>query len=86
MTFTVVLVPSAEQDLAQAWMDAPDPNAVTAAAAALEADLRRDPLTLGESRGEGTRVAFEGPLGVRFDVSEDDRRVTVRAVWLTQPP
>jgi hypothetical protein len=82
MSFTVDWRPSAEDDLARLWTGAPsERNAITAAAAALDAALRRDPLALGESRSGTSRVAFEGPLAIAFDVFPEQRRVLVKAVW-----
>jgi hypothetical protein len=83
MTFTVTLTPSAEQDLAAAWLAARDRGAVTLAAHRIEQKLARDPLTAGESR-ESTvnRVDFEDPLGFTFDVVLDDATVYVTAIWL----
>jgi hypothetical protein len=81
MSFTVVWRPLVEQDLATLWMNAPDRNAVAAAADAIDATLRRDPLGQGESRGGSTRILIAPPLAVYYDVSEADRRVSVWAVW-----
>lgn len=82
MTFSIDWTPSAEQDLARLWVDHPDVrNAVTAAVAAVEADLRRQPLDVGESRAGVTRVTFDGPVGLRFDVFSDRRLVRVTGVW-----
>jgi hypothetical protein len=55
MTFTVIWRPTAERRLAQIWIDGPDRRAVSAAANAIDAGLKRDPLTQGESRF-GSRV------------------------------
>jgi hypothetical protein len=73
--------PSAERDLAQIWNDAPDRDLVTTAADSLDQDLQRDPLSLGESRGDVTRIAAKSPLTILFDVHVDDRKVTVWDVW-----
>jgi plasmid stabilization system protein ParE len=81
MSYTVVWRPSAERDLAQIWNDAPDRDQVTAAADSLDECLRRDPLSLGESRGDVIRIATEAPLTILFDVHVDDRKVIVWDVW-----
>ena len=61
MSFTVDWRPSAEDELARLWVDHPDErNEITAAAAALDTTLRRDPLALGESRTGQARITFEG--------------------------
>jgi plasmid stabilization system protein ParE len=83
MTYTVTWTPSAQQELADLWVHAPDRAAVTAAANTIDALLRRDPQNAGESRSGPTRLLFEPPLFVLFDVSEDDRLVNVWGVWRT---
>jgi hypothetical protein len=75
MTFTVVWRPSAQQLLAQIWLSGPDRNAITAASAAIDFALKRDPLNVGESRGGVERLALFRPLWVHFSVSEPDRTV-----------
>ncbi len=83
MAFTVKLKPSAEQDLATAWLGARDRGAVTRAAHRIDQRLARDPLNAGESRASTVnRVDFEGPLGFTFDVVVDDATVYVTAMWL----
>ena len=67
------------------WAPAKDRSAVTAAANRIDVLLRSDPLSCGESRGGSSRVFFVPPLGVDFEVHEDDRLVTVLAVWRVKP-
>ena len=82
MSYEVVWGPRAEGMLATAWLDASDRNAVTYAAAGLDAQLADDPLRLGESRKSSVhRVAYFTPLGVEFEVVEDDKRVIVQGVF-----
>jgi plasmid stabilization system protein ParE len=81
MIFTVLWTPTAEQELASIWLDAEDRNAVTSAAHTIDALLRADPHTRGESRHDAVRVLFVPPLGVDFDVVEADRIVYVLTVW-----
>ena len=81
MIFTVVWDRSCEQELAHLWVLGPERNAITASVAAIDAKLRRDPLRHGESRSGNRRVLFQKPLAVEYEVEEDDRRVTVHAVW-----
>lgn len=77
MTYTVTYKPSAEAELADLWINAPDRQAVTDAANRIDALLRTDPHNQGESRDEQTRLLFERPLAVLFEVSEADRIVQV---------
>ena len=81
MNYTVLWRRSAERDLAQIWTDAPDRDRVTHASDSLDDDLRSDPLTVGESRSDLTRIATEPPLTILFDVHPDDRQVIVWDVW-----
>ena len=82
MKYEVVWGPRAEGMLATAWLDAFDQIAVTEAAASLDSQLAHDPLRLGESRTSSVhRVAYFPPLGVEFEVVEDDKRVIVQGVF-----
>jgi hypothetical protein len=68
--------------LADIWLAAADRTAVTQASAWLEQRLALQPLVLGESRASSVqRVAFHPPLGIEFEVIEDDKRVVVQGVF-----
>jgi len=84
MRYTVLWTHTAEQDLAAIWMDARDRNSVTSAASSLDALLREQADTQGESRYGNVRIMFAPPLGVEFEVLEEDRTVYVLAVWAFQ--
>ena len=73
MTFTVVWRPEAERKLAALWTDAPDRQAVTDAADAIDLLLRTAPLDVGESRVVNIRILTVFPLSVYYDVHEEDR-------------
>lgn len=81
MKFTVVWRPLAESGLADLWVNAPDRDAITAAADHIDAILGVNPTQAGESRGQDTRVLIIPPLPVHFAVREDDRLVIVTSVW-----
>ena len=83
---TVIWSPDADGRLAQAWIDAPDRDAVTAAAHAIDAQLAVDPQTKGAEVREGLRSLSVPPLRVLFSVDEGDRKVHVLGVRLEQPP
>jgi len=84
MSYRVVWTPSAQNDLATAWINAGDQAAVTQASHRLERDLARSPLSVGESRRSSVeRVAFLPPLAITFLVVMDDHTVFVTAVTLT---
>jgi hypothetical protein len=77
MNWTVVYRPSANDELANIWMDALDRQAVSQAANSIEKQLGSDPLLAGESREENMRVIIEPPLAIHYDVVPDDKLVTV---------
>ena len=80
MNWTVLWLPSAEQDLASVWLNASDRNAVAAAADELDRRLQRDPLTVGESRSSNVRLAFVPPLVALFRVDPATQTVFVMRV------
>jgi hypothetical protein len=80
MRFTVTGDPSAQDKLAQIWMDALDRAAVTAAANSIDTSLRMSPDLLGYNLGP-FRMLTVAPLTVTFEFSADDYRVTVMDVW-----
>lgn len=84
MNYTVVWKHEAEDELADFWLMATERQAVADAAYRLERELGNDPLTAGESRDATTRVAFDGPLGVFYEISDADRLVTILKVLRTK--
>ncbi len=81
MTYTVVWLPSALNELAAIWLAAADRASVTAASHRIDQRLSVNPLAEGESPdNEAERIAFEPPLQVLARVSQDDRLVLVTAV------
>lgn len=81
MRYTVIWTDPAEQDLAAVWMAALDRNAVTSAANIVDQLLAEDPETRGEVRFDTVRSFVLVPLGVDFEVVEQDRIVYVLSVW-----
>jgi plasmid stabilization system protein ParE len=81
MRYTVVWKRSVEADLASIWLAAKDRDAVTQAAREIDAALREDASSKGESRFGNKRILVMPPLGVDFSVVEDDRIVRVLTVW-----
>jgi hypothetical protein len=62
-------------------MTAADREEVAAAADRIDALLRQNPNSQGESRWGETRILSMAPLSVYYDVSPQDRQVSVWAVW-----
>jgi hypothetical protein len=82
MKYEVVWQTVAENELAAIWLAAPDRDAVTDAAEWLDGRLARSPLTMGESRSSSVyRITFRPPIGLEFEVIEDDKRVIVQGVF-----
>jgi ParE toxin of type II toxin-antitoxin system, parDE len=81
MSYKVTWRPSAEQQLAALWVNAPDQNDVTAAANRIDDLLERSPLGEGVSRFGASRIRTVPPLAVYYDVDQNAREVFVWAVW-----
>jgi hypothetical protein len=75
--YTLVWHASAQDELAQLWINARDRNAVTTAAHVIDVELSQDAATKGVEVGEGLRAFFAPPLRVLFTVDEGDRVVEV---------
>ena len=72
----------AEQQLAAVWVAAADRPAVNFAVAWLEAALLRYPLLLGDAMESSVhRTAYRAPIGVEYEVIEDDKRVIVQGIF-----
>ena len=82
MNYEVVWDTNSEDELAAAWLAFPDRNAVARAAEWLDRHLAADPPHVGVPRSSSVhRVAYRTPLGIEFEVIEDDKKVIVRGVW-----
>ena len=82
MNYDVVWGPILENMLARIWVAAQDRNAVTRAAAELEQALADQPLRVGHPLDSSVhRIAYRPPLGIEYEVVEDDNRVIVQAVF-----
>jgi hypothetical protein len=62
-------------------MDAADRQAVTDAANQIDAQLEADPYSTSEGRWGATRVMFEPPLAILFEVAKPNQFVDVLKVW-----
>lgn len=81
MKFTGLWTPAAEQRLAAVWIDTTDRQSIVEAAAKIDSLLESSPLECGESRTGSLRIGFVSPLGFDFEVSPQEGRVYVLAVW-----
>jgi plasmid stabilization system protein ParE len=84
MKYTVVWLPAALMELATVWNDADDRGDVTAASDEIDRQLSVGPRLVGESRGGNRRVLFARPLAIDYQIAEEDRMVTVLAVWYSR--
>jgi hypothetical protein len=80
MKWTVTYLPASQDDLANIWLNAPDPQAVAEAADAIDHILTIKPLGAGESRAGSSRIIIAHPLTVLYDVYPEDTLVEVFAV------
>jgi hypothetical protein len=82
MTYSVSWTPTALNALAAIWNDSTDRNAVTTASHWLEQAIENRPIGFGEARNSSVvRIAFRPPLGIEFEIIEDDKKVRVLRVW-----
>ncbi len=83
MTFTVLWTPSAEQHLADVWLNAVDRDAITAASVWVDHLLARDPEARGHWLFDTVRALAVPPLGVEFEVDVQNLTVWVLSAWDT---
>ena len=82
MIFTVVWKESAEDALAELWVQHELYRvALSDAANKIDAILREDPQGKGSPSIGQSRMLMVPPLGVLFRVVESDRLVRIMAVW-----
>jgi hypothetical protein len=83
MSYRVIWSPSAENDLTTAWLAATDQLAVTNAAHRFDLALGRHPFAIGLPRNSSlNRTAVDLPLGIDYEIVEDDKTVRVIRAWL----
>lgn len=69
-----------DNELADAWLSAPDPAAVTTAQYAIERMLRMDPFAHGQHVAEGLWRLHVPPLLVHYSIDPDPRTVEITQV------
>ena len=83
--FTVTWSNQAQDQLAGMWTSVKSANRreLTDIVALLDKHLSANAPRIGESReDESLRCVSEGPLGIEFQVSEEDRLVIVLRAWM----
>jgi mRNA-degrading endonuclease RelE of RelBE toxin-antitoxin system len=81
MKYTVVWLPSAENELARMWLQGSDRRAISAASDQIDRALRINPEMKGRQLGD-RRLLRVPPVAVLFRVYPDDRMVKVIQVRL----
>ncbi len=82
MNYAVTWTPGAEQELAAVWLAAADRGAVAASSHRLDQDLANDPYARGVPRNSSVnRTATDLPLGIDYEIIEDDKKVRILRVW-----
>jgi hypothetical protein len=83
MPYTVVWTQHAEDQLADLWLShAPLRKAITDTANALDAALRRSPHTSGILSFDTVYSWEMPPLGIDYEVMDDELLVQILAVWV----
>lgn len=82
MNYRIIWSKRAEDDLAILWLNTANQTLISSVSQFLDVQLMRTPLTVGESRESSVnRVIYQDPLGLVYDVIEDDKSVIVQAVF-----
>lgn len=85
MKYTVVFSPFADYQLADIWLRAKNRQQIANASNEIETMLRRGADQLGLPRRNGRRVIVKPPLVFTFEVSMEDRLVTVLSIRYLPP-
>ncbi len=80
MTYTVVWVSAAEQELAELWISTARRRELTEAAREIDQRLHVAPAEEGESRAHG-RLLLIPPVGATFEIVAEHRILPVPGIW-----
>jgi hypothetical protein len=81
MNYAVHWTDDALDQLAAVWTAASDQAAVTSASHRLEQEIARDPFGRGSRRNASVnRTAIDLPLGIDYEIIEDDKKVRILRV------
>jgi mRNA-degrading endonuclease RelE of RelBE toxin-antitoxin system len=81
MKYTVFWAPKAEAKLATLWMTAPDPAQLASAANSIDRHLKFHPYDVGTHQFDSVWTMVSNPLGVTYEIKDDDKVVHVLNVW-----
>jgi hypothetical protein len=79
--YTVGWDPAAEHELGDIYLDADDPNLVTAASAKVDYLLAQDPIHYGQLLSEGLYRIYVSPLLVFYTVDVNRKHAQVTNVY-----
>lgn len=82
--YTVLWRKDLVDELANLWMTYHDRSALAAAADQIDIILATDAHLKGDLFKVGQRAISSGPLTVFFRVDQNDRKVMVEGIWLTE--
>ena len=83
MRYTVVWNQDVQDELGQLWIDSGNKKGIAQAADRIDWELMNSPADKGEPFGDRFHI-IEVPLQIIYQVSEDDRLVTVLQVRLLE--
>jgi mRNA-degrading endonuclease RelE of RelBE toxin-antitoxin system len=72
----------AEKELDQPTLSASQKQALSDATARVEAALAMAPRDVGTMRLVSTRILVDKPLGIVYDIIEDDKIVVIAEAWI----
>lgn len=81
MNYTVAWSRDAIDQVTLVWLAAANRNAVTQAAHRLELALADQPFIGTRRNSSVNRTATDYPLGIDFEIIEDDKKVRIIRVW-----
>jgi hypothetical protein len=81
--FSILRTEMAMTPLQTAWETYDDElrEAILQASSRIDKQLLNEPHRRGESRDDGTRILFESPLGIEYDVDEPKQLVRILRLW-----
>jgi hypothetical protein len=81
VSYIVIFTPQVNRDIVDYWIESLHQREMTRAIDDLVRQMRNDPLEIGESRGGNRRVVFQWPVGMEFEVDEENQQVEVYNFW-----
>jgi hypothetical protein len=85
--FAIYRSPEAMAPLRETWENADDSlrRAILEASHRLDRQLHKNPHKRGESRDGRTRILFQAPIAVTFEIDEEKKLIRILRSWLYCP-